>query len=368
MRVIFKKSDLNKALETVQRAAQTKVTSNTNNGFFIAAKDNLVEFQANDYTIGIKTFCNAQVEESGITVIAAPQLLSTIKMFPQDTITMELKQNDSHITFKSGNYIAKFPTKSHNDFPEILNLENASKTKLKCKDLIEMVNLVEYAAANDKQKPLFTGILFEIKENIFTMAATNTHRLAVKEMTINGEIKAEGKIIVPSQIMMDVIRLMSENEEEVEIYWAKNHVAFSFNKTYFITTLINGMYPDYKRVIPKRFDSKATLDLNEFLNAVKFVSPISRDVNYQTINFHFTKDTLEIYEEDPDIGKSDTSIPVQLEGEEIQITFNCTYIEDILKHSKGEKIILNLLKNGPMLIEQEEDKTYKYVVTPMRGR
>lgn len=369
MRVIFKKQDLNHALETVQRAAQTKVTSNTNNGFFIAAKDNRVEFQANDYTIGIKTFCNAQVEENGIVVIAAPQLLSTIKMFPSDTIVMELKKNETHVTFEAGNYIAKFPTRSHNDFPEILNMQNTAKAIIKCKDLIEMTNLVQYAAANDKQKPLFTGILFEIKDNIFTMAATNTHRLAVKELTLEENATGEARILVPAAIMSDVIRLLPEGEDEkVELNWAKNHVAFSFNDTYFITSLINGVYPDYRRVIPLRFDSKAELNLNEFINAVRFVSPISRDVNYQTINFFFKDGVLEIYEEDPDIGKSDTSIPVNLEGENIQITFNCTYIEDILKHSKGEKIILNLLKNGPMLVEQEEDKTYKYVVTPMRGR
>ena len=369
MKIIFKKQDLINSLETVQRAAQSKVTSNTNNGFFIAAKDNKVEFQANDYIVGIKTYCKAQIEEEGITVIAAPQLLSTIRMIPSEEITMEIKKNETLVTFKAGQYIAKFPTRLHDDFPEILNMQNTSKATLKCKDLVEMTNLVQYSAANDKQKPLFTGILFEIKDKKFIMAATNTHRLAVKEIELEENTNGEARIIVPAAIMTDVVKLLPEGEDEkVEITWAKNHVAFTFNNTYFITSLINGEYPDYKRVIPSHFDAKAELDLNEFIDAVRFVSPISRDVNYQTINFFFSNDKLEIYEEDPDIGKSDTTIPLKLEGENIEITFNCTYIEDILKHSKGEKIILNLIKNGPMLVEQESDKTYKYVVTPMRGR
>ena len=88
----------------------------------------------------------------------------------------------------------------------------------------------------------------------------------------------------------------------------------------------------------------------------------------KTINFKFENGTLEAFEEDPDIGRSETSIPAELDGADVKITFNCTYVEDILRHSKGEKIILHVKKNGPMVVEQEEDKAYRYVVTPMRGR
>ena len=82
MKITFQSQDLCRALERVQRAAQTKVTSNTNNGFFISAEDGKVEFQANDYSIGIRTFCEADVEERGSVLISAPHLLSTIKMMP----------------------------------------------------------------------------------------------------------------------------------------------------------------------------------------------------------------------------------------------------------------------------------------------
>ena len=86
MKVIFNKSDLVSALDRVQRAAQTKVTSNTNNGFFISAAGGNILIQANDYTIGIKTSCPANIEEEGVTVIAAPQLQSTIRMMPAETL------------------------------------------------------------------------------------------------------------------------------------------------------------------------------------------------------------------------------------------------------------------------------------------
>lgn len=369
MKVTFNKNELTSALDRVQRAAQTKINSNTNNGFFISAANGIVEFQANDYTIGIKTTCSADIFEDGVAVIAAPQLQSTLRMMPSGDIVMEMGKGENTVSFKSGSYFSKFPVRNSQDFPEVEEMDHQNHAVIRCKDFVDMVSLVQFAAATDKQKPFFTGVLFEIHDSLFAMAATNTHRLATKEISLDEPATAAGRIIVPAGILSDVIRLLPDGEEEkMEISWSKNHVAFTIGSTYFISNLINGEYPEYQRVIPQSFDAHAELNLHDFAEAVRFVSPISRDVNYNTINFHFKQGVLEVFEEDPEIGRSDTSIPVKLEGDDIDITFNCSYIEDILKHSKGETITLHLLKSGPMLVEQQDDKTYRYVVTPMRGR
>ena len=338
MKVTFQTQDLCRALERVQRAAQTKVTSNTNNGFFISAEDGKVEFQANDYSIGIRTFCEADVEERGSVLISAPHLLSTIKMMPSGPVVMEQKKGESTVFFKAGQYNSHFPTRDTAEFPLVTEIDHAFHVNMKCKDFAEMVNLVSFAASTDAKNPIFTGILCDITENIFTMAATNSHRLAAREISLEETPTGKGNFIVSASVLQDVIRLLPAGEDSMmEISWASRHVAFSFGETYFLSNLINGVYPDYKRVFPSSFDLHATLDLKDF-------------------------------EEDPDIGRSETSIPAELDGADVKITFNCTYVEDILKHSKGEKIILHVKKNGPMVVEQEEDKAYRYVVTPMRGR
>ena len=181
---------------------------------------------------------------------------------------------------------------------------------------------------------------------------------------------SEGRMIVPSGILSDVCKLLPvEEDAEVEVSWAKSHAAFTFGNTYFITNLISGQYPDYHRVIPSRFDVEAVFNLKELSDAIRMVSPISRDVSYNTVNFNFDDNQVEIYAEDSDIGGSKVSIPAKLSGLlPLSIIFNCSYIEDILKHSTGDTITLYLMNRGPMLVEQEEDKNYKYVVTPMRGK
>lgn len=369
MKVIFQKEDLSRALDTVSRAAQNKITSNTNNGIYISAADGEAEFQANDFSIQIKTSCPGVVSEMGDAVVAAPQLPAMIKLLPAGEVIMEQKKGDGYITFSAGNAEYRFPIRSVDDFPMVEPMQNTNHATVSTRVLADMVNLTQYAAATDKQKPFFTGILFEIKGPSFAMAATNTHRLAAKETTLAIPAENPGRMIVPASVMSDVVRLFPMGEDEtVDISWAKTHIAFAFGSTYFISTLINGEYPDWHRVIPPRFDSTVTVNLKDFRDAVAIVSPISRDMSYKTINFHFEDGQVEIYEEDKSIGSSRTSVAAKLEGDPIHIVFNCFYIEDILKHSKGDTVILHLLKNGPMLVEQEEDKTYQYVVTPMRGK
>lgn len=369
MKVTFLKEDLAKALDTVQRAAQNKITSNTNNGIFISAASGTVTFMANDYTIGIKTECAAQIIEEGDVVVAAPQLPTMIRLLPPGDIVLEQKTGEGTVSFTAGQSIYRFPVRSADEFPLVETMQHPNHCEVRCADLAEMVSLTQYAASSDKQKPIFSGILLELNNSSFAMAATNTHRLAAKEITLETPAEVPGRMIAAANVMSEVVRLLPQEEgAKVEISWAKNHIAFAFGKTYFVSTLINGEYPDYHRVIPKNFTSTAVLDLRAFREAVSIVSPISRDMSYKTINFDFEEGSLSIYEEDKTIGSSRTVIPCQLTGEPIHIIFNCFYIEDILKHSTGDTIILHLIKNGPMLVEQEEDKTYQYVVTPMRGR
>ncbi len=369
MKIIFEQTELSKALDIVYKAAQPKVSSNTNNGILFSTTENTVEIQANDYTLAIKTECPAKIEEEGAVVIAAPQLTSMIKLMPPGPIVFEKNNEQGLATFTSGKTVYRFPIRQTDEYPSITPLNSDNFCVVKSQILTDLINLTQFATAGDKEKPLFSGILFEIKDSVITLAATNTHQLAVKEATLSEDAKNPGRLIVPSFIAAEVVRLLSLSQEEtVKLIWGKQHIAFSFGNIYVLSSLIGGEYPDYKRVIPKEFTNRAEINLADIRDAVSMVTPISRDVNYKTINFQFENNEVAIYEEDKSIGSSKTVLPCVFEGEPLHIVFNCFYIEDILKHSKGDIVIFNLIKSGPMLVEQEEDKNYRYVVTPMRGR
>lgn len=368
MKITCDTLNLSKALDTVQRAAQNKVTSNTNNGFYISASEGHIEFQANDYSIGIKTTCHGIIEEEGTVVIASPYLSEMIRRLPEYTVTLEQKSGENLIRITSGKTKYSLPIKNTDDFPLIQEIDHTNCCTIPNAVMKDMINLTQYAVSTDKQKPLFTGILFEIKENNFTMTATNTHQLAAKEVSLEELAKATGRFIVPSGVLSEVARLLPvEDDGKVEISWARSHVAFTFGDTYFLSTLISGEYPDWHRIIPSQFITSVTLSLKDFSDAVGRVALLARNTEYKKINFLFENDAVRIFGEDRVSGEAEDNVPAKVEGEPAKVIFNCFYIEDILKHSRGDTVTLHIPKAGPMLVEQEEDKQYTYVVTPMRG-
>ena len=210
MKVRFNKSILSHALDTVQRAAQTKITSNTNNGILIRAAEGSISFEANDYTIGIKTSCEAEILEPGDVVVAAPQMPGMIKLLPGEEVILETDDAASLCHFRAGSAHYRFPTMSYDDFPQVEEMERVNVCHMACADLQKLNSLIAYAAAMEKNNPVFNGILFEIKGSVFSMSATNTHRLAIREITLPEEATSTGRFIVPSGILNDVCRLLPD--------------------------------------------------------------------------------------------------------------------------------------------------------------
>ena len=162
MKVRFNKSILSHALDTVQRAAQTKITSNTNNGILIRAAEGCISFEANDYTIGIKTSCKAEILEPGDVVVAAPQMPGMIKLLPGEEVILETDDAASLCHFRAGSAHYRFPTMSYDDFPQVEEMERVNVCHMACEDLQKLNSLIAYAAAMEKNNPVFNGILFEI--------------------------------------------------------------------------------------------------------------------------------------------------------------------------------------------------------------
>lgn len=126
------------------------------------------------------------------------------------------------VSFTCGSYFARFPTRDINEFPEVKEMEHTNHATVSCQDFKEMTGQVSFATASDKQKPLSTGVLFEVDQYRFIMAATNTHRLAAKEITLPEEASAKGRFVVSGSILSDVVRLLpDEDGSTVEISWSK---------------------------------------------------------------------------------------------------------------------------------------------------
>ena len=178
------------------------------------------------------------------------------------------------------------------------------------------------------------------------------------------------KIIIPAKILNEFTHIFnSEIPTDIQISCTHNKISFSYENIYVISRLIEGQFPDYNRVIPKEFKTHVNINKNEFQSALDRVSLISRSGDYNIIHFEFVDNIVRISSDNPNIGKAEETINVDIEGPGINISFNAKYIIDVLKAIDAENFIFSF--NQPLTtasITQRDNKNFVYVVTPVRTK
>ncbi|MDU2930063.1 DNA polymerase III subunit beta [Negativicoccus succinicivorans] len=359
---------LQTTLDQVSRAAAPKVGNNAYAGILLSAADNILEIQATDYQVSVRVRTPATVTEPGETVVLAAYLPELIKKLPAGTVEIQSQTGASTLLIRAGRSENEMVTGVAGEFPHLDELDHPQQFTLPSDQLRDMYSLTQFAVAGDNQRPIFSGILLEAGERAARMVATDTHRLALREVSLADALAQPVRLVIPERVLADVVRLLPTNEPvDVTISWHRDYVAFEFAGVYFMSNLIAGEFPDYERVFPARFDAKAIIDRREFTAALERAALISRNMAYKTVTLKWGDDSVEISATSAEVGSTEETLSVNYEGEALEIVFNCFYLLDILKRSTGDKITLHILQNGPMLVEQENDPDYRYVVTPMRG-
>jgi DNA polymerase-3 subunit beta len=192
--------------------------------------------------------------------------------------------------------------------------------------------------------------------------------MAVKKINIDESVKDNIRFVIPVKVLAEVSRLLPvDNPAMVKIIWNRTQIAFIFDSIYMISRLIEGNYPEYEKVIPTQFDSSAVISRKELAGAVNSVSILAKDISYNVIRYEWNDKNVILSSQNSEIGGAKIEVGCEFKGNPFSISFNGAYINDILKRSTGDKIYLYLKENGPMVIRQENNSNYTYVVTPVRN-
>lgn len=367
MKINMKAQTLKKALDSVSRIAAPKVSNNAYAGILLSAYKDSLEIQATDYQMSIRIQAPGEVIEPGEVLVMTSYLPELIKKLPGEDIT--LSTNDKNMLHvQAGRSENEVVIGVANEYSRLEILDSTQGITLPSDQIRDMYQQVRFAVGNEGLRPIFSGILLEVEGNSARMIATDTHRLACKEVSLADSVDKKVSVIIPEKVLAEAVRLLpTEESVPVTLNWYRGNISFAFANIYFVANLIEGEFPDYRRVFPPRFDAKATLDRKELTAALDRADLIARNMTYRTVNMKWGANQLQLSVNSSDMGSIEDTIPCDYQGEELAIVFNCSYLLDILKHSTGDKVTMNILKNGPMLVEQEFDTLYKYVVTPMRG-
>jgi len=325
-----------------------------------------VKITATDLEIGIATTAPAQVIEEGSITAPAKKLFDIIREMPSGEFDLQITKNNSiHIRSLDNEKGSQFKIMGlpKDDYPKLLEYSLAEAISIPQKTLKECLGLTVFAISRDETRYVLNGALFIFKDKVLKIISTDGRRLAYVKKTIDKGSVGDFEVIVPSKTINELLKLL-EDEGVVKIVLARNQIVFDFGKTYVVSRLIEGHFPNYEQVIPK--EEKATVKLlrDGFLQAVKRASLLTSQES-QSVKLEFMKNKLAISSRSPNLGEAREEFPAELEGDDIMIGFNPHYLMDVLKNVDSESITISLSgSDRPGVIRGKED--YLYVVMPMQ--
>ncbi len=368
MKINTIKEELLKGIQTVQNAVSSKNTLPILSHVLLEAKKGGIFLTATDLEIGISMKVGGEVIEEGAITIPARKFSEIIKELPsQQPIYISVKKTQS-ITIESGKSYFRLVGLSKDDFPQLPDLQSINPkeidiVKIPQKNLKNMIQLTAFAMSHDETRYVLNGILFNFKDKILKLVATDGRRLAVieNEILVSGNFRRD--VILPMKTIQELSRNLTE-EGEVIFYFKQNQLQINVGAINITSRLIEGEYPNYDQVIPKKIKEELKLGTQDFLQATRRASILTNQ-DSQSIKINLIKDRMIITKNTPDLGEVREEIEVNYKGGELTIGFNPVFLIDVLKNIEDESIHFGFIDpEKPAVIRCGEN--YTYIVLPMQ--
>ncbi|MGZ8652186.1 MAG: DNA polymerase III subunit beta [Actinomycetota bacterium] len=352
---------LSEALQTVQRGVSSRPGIPALTGVLIEAADGgELTLITTDLEVSARLTISVQVSESGIALVPARLLGDTVKSLSNAPVEFETDQ--SQVTIRCAAYEGTLRLLPAEDFPGLQEPSGTTVTA-EAAAFAEAVGQVGRGASRDEARPVLTGVLLEVSREGVVMVATDSYRLAVRDLVASAS--GEAKAIVPERAMSEAGRAASADEKAtVEIFVDESQVSFKIGTLTLTSRLIEGEFPNYRQLLPEATESRLTVSRQQLLDAVRRVGLLARDTT--PVRMEFNALGVKLSSSSPDLGQAVETVEARYEGEDLTVAFNPQYLADGLTAATGETVRLDV-RDGlkPGVVHGEGDE-FTYLVMPVR--
>ena len=367
MKITCAKNELLSSLRFASKAIASKPQTPLLSALYLKAEGDTAEVHGNNNETGLISKFHAEIEKPGEIAITGRYFQEVVTKLPGEEVTIDYDTTKkvAHITSAQADF--RLLSMDARSYPTVKHFEGNLSFTVKDNVLREAIKKTVFACATDPNRPLFTGVSVQVRQDKVIWAATNSHRLAVNTMHLDDPTTSIN-MIVPGRFLQDVYHnLTSEVPIDVKVTCSYNSMSFEFENVFMTTRLLEGAFPDFNRVIPAEFETKVHLDTADFRAAVDRVSLIARSSEYNIILLDFENDKVLISSVNQEVGQANEDVAAQIDGPNISIAFNSQYIVDALKNidSKTITFCMNQPLTAAQIIEDGVED-FVYVVTPVR--
>ena len=362
MRIRCNREELNVALSGVSRAVASRSPIPSIEGILFTVLGDSVVLTGYNLELGITTKIAAVVEEPGDIIINASLLIEMVRKAIEDEVLIYTDVH-SHVFLQCGISKYDFSGIIATDFPDLPSPETEDTMTISGLSIKEMIEMTLFAAAQDNQKPVHTGIRFILDENLLTLVSVDGYRLAVcKKPILNTNTRS---FIVPAKTLSEVARLI-DSDDEIEISTAKRYAIFTLKDYVILTRLLEGDFIDHNRAIPVGYKTRIKIDVASFYDAIERASLVISNAVLNPIKVKFESDMV-IVSCNTTVGKSYDEIISQGEGDELEMGFNSRYLLDALRNCNVNEVYLEINeKSSPIKIVPLEGEDFLFLVLPVR--
>ncbi|WP_263143640.1 DNA polymerase III subunit beta [Pseudomonas sp. RIT-PI-AD] len=306
-----------------------------------------------------------ETAEPGEITVPARKLMDICKSLPSDTL-IDIRLDEQKLLIKAGRSRFSLSTLPANDFPTVEEGPGSLTFTLPQAKVRRLIERTSFAMAQQDVRYYLNGMLLEVSSNVLRAVATDGHRLAMCSMTAGIEQADKHQVIVPRKGILELARLLTEQDGEVSIVLGQHHIRATTGEFTFTSKLVDGKFPDYERVLPKGGD-KLILGDRQMLREAFSRTAILSNEKYRGIRLLLTSGLLKIQANNPEQEEAEEEVAVDYTGGNLEIGFNVSYLLDVLGVMGTEQVRLLLSdSNSSALLQESDNDESAYVVMPMR--
>lgn len=363
MKLQVTQENLHKALSNVAKVATSRNALPILSNVLIKTVDNRVCVAATNLNIAITHYIGSKVKEEGSITVPARLMQDFVASLPSGVIDLNLEETKLHI--KTEKYNSTINGTPADEYPVMPKIAKGISWNLPAAKLRSAIQQVVGAASSDEARPVLTAVYVYTHQGSLYLAATDSYRLAEKRVD---KLEQEVKLLIPNGALQDLLRVISDAEGDVQVTHDDQQVLFKSGDVELVTRLIDGNYPDYRKLIPKNFTTKATLPRTELVNITKVSSLFAREsAGSVTIEVDEDSKQVGIRSIASQLGENTATADAEVEGGGT-ITLNSRYILDALSVISDSEVMIGF--NGklePSVLSGIKDKDYTHIIMPLKS-
>ena len=363
MKLTVTQENLARALSTVSRVASTRSSLPILSNVLLRTEGNRLLVAATNLDIAISETIGAKITQKGSITVPARLMQDFISSLPSGALELDVTENRLQLT--ADRFDATINGVSAEEFPVMPTIDGGSTLELPTHDLKQTLQQVLFAASADDARPVLTGVFIHSDKDALLFAATDSYRLAEKRLAVKTD---DVSLLVPVQSLQELLRSLKDDEESVAVTFDEQQARFRVGSVEVVTRLVDGKYPDYKKLLPKSFETTAKLTKQSLTEITKVSSLFAREAAGSiTLLIDEAKKEISISSIASQVGENTASAQAVVSGD-ATITMNSRFILDALAAFDGKEIQINVNgKLDPCILTDPNDNSYLHVIMPVKS-